>query len=327
MAGEDATTMDLLATLAGSERMLASLAEKRRAVEEERRAIYMVTRKYRAKRDAARAALEELRVLHAAALPAGARPALVRRVTQAGAAACVPRALPEAREWPFESLKFVLELRRADGRLLFTAAAQPEMAHEPMNIVKPVTFIGGSEAGDPLRFLKTDTASLFVERAGAGASDEPARVIFLDLPRRRMQRNVRPRIDGAASDSAGHSSDEELAADGDRNWGPSQPPVTRFRSHKLFFCTPRNALPDTFFEVTRPALFHFECFRQTASCCTLECAVNDGVNAAVAVSATLDFRCCYTPSPLNTFRYDSFTPAQLTDLVTKLPSDWPRFLR
>lgn len=209
----------------------------------------------------------------------------------------MPRAPPEERAWPLDSLTFVLQLRRAGCRPFFTATAQPQSTRLPGSpwlgdVVGPVTFVGAFVPGVAPRFDKLDTASLFVERMGA----KRVACLFLDLPRQRILRFGQLYGDEDASDFGSHTSDEELDDPDDEeddattalHW---QPQVTRFESRTLFFVTTHDGLPPVFHEIPEiPGTDIFGCFFRNDTVCTLSCAIEGAEGAAAVVKATLGFR-------------------------------------
>jgi hypothetical protein len=309
----------------------------------ERRAIGVAACACRGLRDGARgvmAALEVRELPHAAVALAGGSPGDFWRFCEASAGTGMPSVPPHERAWPLDSLTFVLQLRREDGRLVFTATAQPQSTrgHERrrtgdvVNVVDPVEFVGAFAPGFEARFEKTDTASLFVLRGGAGGATTKARV-FVNLPRQRI---VRSRVtedllrhdDEHASDFGDHSSDDEVKVQPNNNdiidamhW---QPEVTRFEPSTLFFVTPQSALPcfyDETYTSTDPRSDFYGCFICNDTVCKLECAVEDAEGAAAEVSATLEFRCGRPRMLENEGGGDALlTPLQLTLLLKQL--DW-----
>jgi len=298
MAAQSAAEQ-VLSTTALCERILASLEPG------ERRAIGVAACACRGLRDGARAVMTELQrreMPHAAAQGNGASASLLWRTFQAAAAACIPRVAPEGRVWALSSLTFVLELRRADGTLLFTATAKPLSAQgrprAKLN-VGSVKFVGAFASGAAAaRFLKTDTASLFVERKKGAAGQPAMRVacLFSNLPRQRIFRYGWGRDDEDASDFGDHTSDEELGDDpeSDNEYCDGEywlPDVTRFEPRTLIFVTPRFALPPTFWEVdANPRAEYHGFYITNDTACTLACAVEEAEDGNAAVSATINFR-------------------------------------
>lgn len=297
MAAQSAAEQ-VLSTTALCERILMSIEP------EERRVIGVAAGACRGLRDGARAVMAELQrreMPHAAAQGDGASASLLWRTFQAAAAACIPRVAPEARVWTLSSLTFVLELRRADGTLLFTATAKPLSAQgrprAKLN-VGSVEFVGAFASGVAPRFEKTDTASLFVLRKKGAAVQSAVRVacLFSKLPRQRIFRDGWGLGDESASDFGDHTSDEELGdgPESDNEYGDGEywlDEVTRFEPRTLFFVTPRFALPPTFWEVdANPRAEYHGFYITNDTACTLACAVEEAEDGSEAVSATLNFR-------------------------------------
>jgi hypothetical protein len=324
MASESAADQ-VFTTQALSERILASLEPG------ERRAIGVAACACRGLRDGARgvmAALEVRELPHTAVALAGGSPGDFWRFCEASAGTGMPSVPPHERVWAFKSLTFVLQLRREDGRLFFTATAQPTRAVERRRAkagVSPVTFVGAFAPGVPARFAKTDTASLSVLRSADGATTK-ARV-FVNLPRQRIVRSIYGDFDDEPasdlSDLSDHTSDEDPDVENDdfaaMHW---QSEVTRFEPRTLFFVTPQSALPHFYVECRHPPEQpYFGDYHQTDTVCTLACAIEGAEGAAAVVSATLQF-CCGRPREAEEDGGGSapVTPLQLTSLLKQL--DW-----
>lgn len=128
-----------------------------------------------------RLALAKLQELE---LPRGAPPGLAK----ACAAAYEARARPKVRAWTLGAHTFVLQLRRKDGRLLFTASAQPRLRVRNLDdILFSGAFAPDFSAGKTL-FERSDTATLYVLRSGAHG-DTSVACLLADSARQRKERS------------------------------------------------------------------------------------------------------------------------------------------
>lgn len=303
----------------------------------DRRAVGKAACTCRGLRDAARAAMAELQrreLPHAAAQGDGASASSLWRSFQAAAVAWTLEPW-EDRVWPLDSLTFVLQLRRADGQLFFTAAAQPAQTvlpgYQPVEVVvRPVKFVGAFVPGAAARFEEKDTASLFVKRATVrGGPATRVACLFFMLPRQRIPRDNWSDEDDDDSDVV-YTLEQQLLREDDAardredsyafRW---QPAVTDFEPRTLFFVTPRNELPRTYNEIdTRrdPRGAHaYGTIDRVDTVCTLACSIGGAEHSADAqVHASLSFLC---EVPLWLEHYEgkaSLNLLQLTELLTKL---------
>lgn len=306
----------------------------------ERRAVGKAACACRGLRDAARAAMAELqrRELPHAAVPGdGASASSLWRSFEAAAAAW-PFEPWEDRAWPLDSLTFVLHLQRADGRLFFEAAAQPEWTvlrgYRPEVVVKPVEFVGAFVPGAAPRFEQSDTASLFVKHA-AVRGGRAARVACLSL---KLQQQRIPRENWYWSDEDDDSDvytlqqqlllrswneDEEYRDQADSYAFRWQPAVKDFEPRSLFFVTPHKELPRTYNAISTPRdcprCHNFGSFDRVDTCYALACSIGGAEDATDAqVHAALSFLC---DVPLALDDYEGNAPLnllQLTELLTRL---------
>jgi hypothetical protein len=238
----------------------------------------------------------------------------------------------------------VLQLRRKDGRLLFTASAQPRLRERNLDdILFSGAFAPDFSAGKTL-FERTDTATLYVLRSDAHG-DTSVACLLADLTRQRKERfYVSDYLDldqlkAARKDARGNAaaSGEEADAGGDEDEGYSshssdeppaserhltvakyrQPEVTRFEPRTMFFVSPEKA-----FAQVIQVNYGRETGYYEDAWCTLKFARGDNA-ASAAVSARLRFRTGSLDYEGNRDREGRpLTAGQLTKMLSHWRLEW-----